>query len=152
MDLMKRSKNIVNVHGHCSASVLVDFIQGQNIDKLFLENERTDLDDLPTLLSPTEKLNMALEMAEALSELHGFKGGVIVHGDMQYCQYLLDKDNRVFLSDFNRAEPLLWDEENQLYCKFYAGHAAGNVSINLLIANFGLCTQLIYVLLFSFTN
>jgi len=127
MDLMKSSKYIVDIYGYCGVSVVVDFIQGQNIDELFIEEERENLDDLPVLLSPTEKLNMALEMAEALSELHGFKGGVIVHGDMQYCQYLLDKDNHVILSDFNRAEPLLWDEDNQQYCKFQGGHGAGNV-------------------------
>jgi len=126
MSLMQRSNHVVDIYGHCGVSVFVDFIRGRDIEELVVNEEIGDETNIVPF-SPTEKLKMAFEMAKALSELHGFKDGVIVHNDIQYCQYLLDKDDRVILSDFNRAEPLLWDEENQQYCKYESGWAFGNV-------------------------
>eukprot|EP00558_Chaetoceros_sp_UNC1202_P010095 CAMPEP_0197241594 /NCGR_PEP_ID=MMETSP1429-20130617/7589_1 /TAXON_ID=49237 /ORGANISM="Chaetoceros sp., Strain UNC1202" /LENGTH=222 /DNA_ID=CAMNT_0042701455 /DNA_START=20 /DNA_END=688 /DNA_ORIENTATION=- len=70
---------------------------------------------------------MALQMAQAIADLHGYKDGVIIHNDIQVGQFLLDEDNRVKLSDFNRAEPRLWDEEKGEYCKYCLGAAMGNV-------------------------
>jgi serine/threonine protein kinase len=85
-------------------------------------------DSLPDLWNPTQKLDMALKMAEALSLLHSHPGGVIVHGDVQFVQYLLDEDGEsVILSDFNRAEPLLFDESTGEYCKYVVGRGGGNV-------------------------
>ena len=53
--------------------------------------QQTDLNDSEDLdiqndYSVTEKLDIALEMAEGIAELHGFKDGVIVHDDVQLCQ------------------------------------------------------------------
>jgi len=64
-------------------------------------------------------------MAEALVYIHGYAGGVITHYDIHIGQYLLDTDYSVKMSDFNRAEPLLWNEEDQEYCGCRLGHAHG---------------------------
>lgn len=79
-------------------------------------------------LTGTEKLKFALGMAEALSELHNFPGGVIVHP----AQFLLNGKYEVKLNDFNRAEILLWDEQNKTYCPISAGHVQGVVSCFLI--------------------
>ena len=115
MSLLITSPYIVDIYGHCGTSVLVQFILGRNIDELLLKEERENNTNI-VLLTSREKLNMALKMARALSELHGYKDGVIVHDDVQYCQYLLGKDDRVYLSDFNRAGPLLYDVVHEKYC------------------------------------
>jgi serine/threonine protein kinase len=65
-------------------------------------------------------------MAEAIADLHGFKDGVIVHGDIQLCQYLINIDGQLKLNDFNRAEVMLWDTKNQGYCRFRNGNVYGN--------------------------
>lgn len=68
-------------------------------------------------------------MAEAVADLHGFSGGVMVHQDIQLSQFLFNKDKSlVKLNDFNRAEFLLWDEEEEKYCLYHEGRGMGNVS------------------------
>ena len=43
-------------------------------------------------IAPAEKLRISIQMAEALCDLHGHKGGVIVHQDVQLSQYLFNED------------------------------------------------------------
>ena len=126
MDILTPSERIVNIYGHCGVSVQVEPITGPSIEDLTVHSERRGIEDiLPPILSPAEKLKTALGMAEALSDLHGYAGGVIVHYDIQIGQYLLDADYSVKMSDFNRAESQLWNEEDQEYCDSWLGHANG---------------------------
>jgi len=91
------------------------------------QQERIALDVSPrNKFSPDEKLVLALKMAEAIADLHGFKDGVIVHGDIQLCQYLINRDGQLKLNDFNRAEVMLWDTKKQDYCRFRSGLVYGN--------------------------
>jgi len=73
-----------------------------------------------------EKLVLALKMSEAIADLHGFKEGVIVHNDIQLCQYLINRYGQMKLNDFNRAEILLWDRETEEYCRYRSGFVFGN--------------------------
>lgn len=58
--------------------------------------------------TPFQKLQMSLQMAEGLADLHGNVGGVIVHQDVQLSQYLFNSDKSVLkLNDFNRAGTLI---------------------------------------------
>lgn len=66
-------------------------------------------------------------MAEAIADLHGFKDGVIVHGDIQLSQYLFSRDGQLKLNDFNRAEVLLWDTKKRDYCRYRVGLSYGNL-------------------------
>ncbi len=86
MELLTSSDRIVSIYSHCSLSVHVQSINGHDIEELIMHEVREDMEYPPPELSPTEKLQMALEMAEALSELHGYAGGPIVHNDVQYAQ------------------------------------------------------------------
>ena len=70
-----------------------------------------------------EKLQFALEMAESLAELHGFPDGVIVHDDVQPCQWLRTADGHLKLGDFNRATIMQWDMVKGGYCRFNNGQA-----------------------------
>lgn len=73
-----------------------------------------------------EKLDMALSMAESLADLHGFRDGVIVHDDVQLCQWLRTKDGRIKLGDFNRAEVMEYDLKKKKYCRYINGGCYGN--------------------------
>lgn len=75
-----------------------------------------------------EKLEIALQMAESLADLHGYEGGVIVHDDVQLCQWLRNANGTLKLGDFNRAEMMEWNDEKQQYCKHENGLVNGNVS------------------------
>ncbi len=86
MELFTTSDRIVSIYSHCSLSVHVQSINGHDIEELILSEVREEMEEPPRELPPTEKLHMALEMAEALSELHGYAGGPIVHNDVQYSQ------------------------------------------------------------------
>lgn len=118
MDLLSDSKRILDLYGHCGTSVSVAAMDGPPLHKYI---------ETLTALNPEAKLFVALEMAKSIADLHGYKGGPIVHGDIQYLQWLFDEHLNVVLVDFNRAEPLLWDEESELYCKYFVGAALGNV-------------------------
>jgi hypothetical protein len=52
-------------------------------------------------LTSVQKLDMALIMAESLAELHGFRGGVILHGDAHPVQWLRNARGQVKLNDFS---------------------------------------------------
>jgi len=118
IDFMSNSDRIVQIYGHCGTSVSVPYINGPS--SYILENSDLKID-------PTTKLKIALRMAKSIAELHGWMDGPIVHGDIQFVQWLLDENGDVILSDFNRAEKLLWDDERQQFCKFYTGGGVGNV-------------------------
>jgi serine/threonine protein kinase len=118
MDLLSDSKRILDIYGHCGTSVFVAAMDGPPLPE-YIENL--------TALNAEVKLFIALEMAKSIADLHGYRGGPIVHGDIQYLQWLFDENLNVILIDFNRAEPLLWDEESQTYCKYFVGGALGNV-------------------------
>jgi len=70
---------------------------------------------------------MALQMAQGIADLHGFRDGVIVHNDILYPQFLTDNKLNVYLTDFNRADIMFWNEEKKEHCKFFSGSAHGNV-------------------------
>ena len=118
MELLNESNRILNIFGHCSTSITVPLMDGQPLPKMIMTKNA---------LSPLSKLQIAIEMAKAIADLHGFKHGPIVHGDVQYVQWLMNKNNEVVLVDLNRAEPMLWDDVNEEYCKYATGAASGNV-------------------------
>ena len=78
-----------------------------------------------------------------LLQQHGYPGGVIVHGDIQLSQFLYTNDkSKVKLNDFNRAEFMLWDDENGEYCRYTNGRGHGNVSdIDLRFVLVGFCSH-----------
>ncbi len=118
MELLQTSSRILDVFGHCGTSITTPVMDGHPLPKMI---------ETPNALSPLSKLQIAIQMARSIADLHGHQYGPIVHSDVHSEQWLLDKNNNVVLVDFNRAEPLLWDEENEEYCKFVSGGANGNV-------------------------
>ena len=76
-------------------------------------------------LRPLKKLQIALQMAEALTDLHGYKNGIIIHDDISLSQYLYTSSMQIKLNDFNRAEIMLYDTSQQKYCKYTNGKVYG---------------------------
>jgi hypothetical protein len=137
MERLTSSSRIIDMYGHCGTSITVEPISYElelyAVPKGYMKKEElADKYDVNPQndFTATEKLEMALEMAESLAVLHGYEGGVIVHDDVQLCQWLRTKAGKLVLGDFNRAEIMDWDKDKEAYCKYNNGFAYGNVSAN----------------------
>jgi hypothetical protein len=136
-ELTTSSPRTFDIYGFCGIGILSEvFLHGDAEDLIqpgsgYMKTK--DLHDEDGVkprnkLTAQQKLVIALEMAEGLAVLHGYKNGLIVHDDVQLSQYLFNADfSMLKLNDFNRAEFPLWDEKNQEYCRYKNGHGHGNV-------------------------
>jgi serine/threonine protein kinase len=127
------SRRIYDIYGFCGLSIFSELFAHGNLDNDVYGDE-DDVDEENSAeeeqqkevnwepkndLTPSQKLDMALQVAEALADLHGYAGGVIVHQDIKMDQFFWNNEKkRVKLSDFNRAEIMLWDDKKQDYCRY----------------------------------
>lgn len=119
------SPRTFDIYGYCGLSLLTEFFYHGDIEGRVYAEERHKAPD--TIVTPEQKLVLALEMAEGLADLHGNSNGMILHSDVQLGQFLLNKDKTMLkLNDFNRAEFLLWDETHQAYCQHRNGKGHGS--------------------------
>ena len=89
MERLTASPTIVNIYGHCATSITAE-IMPQEVTTTIVPLPgyitQTELDQRPKLcqnnLTLDEKLEIAIVMAESMAEMHGFVGGVMVHGDI----------------------------------------------------------------------
>jgi serine/threonine protein kinase len=136
MERLTSSPRILDIFGHCSTSIIVEpmpyeveeyIVPGKGMAK---QEDLDNYDDVKPMNDYTvaEKLQIALDMAESIADLHGFEGGVIVHDDVQLCQWLRNSDDKLKLGDFNRAEVMEWRDTNNTYCTYKNGYVYGNVS------------------------
>jgi len=133
MERLSSSPRIVNIFGHCSTSVTVQFIQEEVEEIIVPGNGMISSSQQQQQLqprnhyTPTQKLNIALQMAQSIADLHGFDDGVIVHDDIQLCQWLRQPHNGNFiLGDFNRAHIMKYNPHTNQYCKYHNGMGYGN--------------------------
>mmetsp|Transcript_33674 Transcript_33674/g.81644 ORF Transcript_33674/g.81644 Transcript_33674/m.81644 type:complete len:541 (-) Transcript_33674:38-1660(-) len=124
-----------DIYGYCGYGILSEFFHHGDIEEVAYEDDgwveedlsQKDIFEVHTKLTGTEKLVLALEMAEGISFLHGFSSGVIVHDDVQMSQFLLNKDRTMLkINDFNRAEFMLYDDTEGEYCRYTNGVGHGN--------------------------
>jgi len=125
MERLSASPNIVNIYGFCGTTILSEVIQSEVWRDIIPNNglaRQKDLDKEEQLtprnnFTPEEKLQMSLEMAEGLADLHGFHEGVIFHGDTHPEQWLRAKDGSLKLNDFNNGVIMDYSPEYNTYCK-----------------------------------
>jgi hypothetical protein len=136
MERLKKSPRIMDIYGHCGFSVMAEVVPTEFEEVVIHKSgyasrdavEERHKDGLRPYNNFTveEKLGFALTMAESIADLHGFEDGVIVHDDIQLCQWLRLPDGTMKLGDFNRATIMEYDVINDKYCKFNNGEAFGN--------------------------
>jgi len=130
---MSSSPRAIDIYSHCAMSSVFEFAPTNIEHEVFptdgvsprgfvRRGQWEDEDDDPlNIASPEEKLEMALEMTECIAALHGFVDGPIAHVDVQLGQFFRGRDGRIKFVDYNRAEPLLYDEKEGRYCRWRAG-------------------------------
>jgi len=132
MERLTASPRIADIYGHCATSVYSEFLPDEAEERIIPgDGDGSDLNDKDDVdpknnFTISEKLDLALQMAESIADLHGYKYGVIVHDDIQLAQFLFAPDGRLKLNDFNRAEAMLFDEKDGSYCRYQNGKGAGD--------------------------
>lgn len=141
MERLSASPRTTNIYGHCAGSVTVEpaleitndivpwtehqhergrisekklnRLQKQHNTAIFSFNNYT----------AEEKLDIAIQMAEAVAEMHGFSGSIVVNSDVHPDQWLQvpteTGGRRVILNDMNNAVFLQWNPVEQEYCPYY---------------------------------
>lgn len=142
-EIFTSSPRIVDIYGYCGTGMINQAVMNGRMDRVAeplggeKNKRRSEIYRLPAEegelevlndLTGTQKLEYALEMAEAITLLHSYPGGVIVHDDVTLEQFLLDDEGNVKLNDFNRAEFMLWNDEDQEYCRYKNNPGNGWVS------------------------
>jgi hypothetical protein len=127
MEQMTLSPHILDIYAACGTSVLVEAMKSdihhiivpgkgiasqENLDKLGYVQPQNNL-------TISEKLQISLDMAKSLADLHEHDGGAIIHGDTHIEQWLLARDGTVKLNDFNNAYTLDYNEKRNGYCPSY---------------------------------
>ena len=135
MELLSSSPRAINIYSYCAMSSISEFAPVDLEDYILPttgyapkrlrrgSKNNYDLDELPLndYISPEEKLEIALEMAKCLAAMHGYEDGVLAHVDLQVGQFFRGRDGKIKIVDYNRAEPLLYNERNEQYCKWVNG-------------------------------
>lgn len=138
MERLSASPRIISIYGYCSTTILAEAMESEVWRDIIpgtgriSQEELDELDDVYSQndFSSQEKLDMSIEMAEALADLHGFEGGVILHGDTHPEQWLRSKDGRLVLNDFNNAEILDYATALGTYCKQYRDYGGFVSQVN----------------------
>lgn len=123
------SPRIYDIYTMCGLGIVSEFFQHGDMERVviphFHAQTKEGYDNLNDL-NPYQKLVAAKQMADGIADLHGYKGGVIVHQDIQPSQFLMNADqDTIKLNDFNRAEFMLYNEKKGEYCKYYEGMGMG---------------------------
>lgn len=129
MEQLVSSPRIVNVYGYCGVVTLAEYMREKITDRVvpppgYMSQEELDLIQAANgnqvvpqnNLTSIEKLEIVIAMAEAIADLHGFKGGVIMHSDVHLDQFLLSKKGVLKLNDFNDARILSYNPKRSEYC------------------------------------
>ena len=85
MERLTHSPRIVNIYGHCGSAVWVEampyeveevVIHGDGYLKAEDRKDGSPLESFSTY-TPAQKLDIAIQMAESIADLHGYSGGVM---------------------------------------------------------------------------
>ncbi|XP_043705123.1 putative receptor-like protein kinase At3g47110 [Telopea speciosissima] len=137
-----RHKNLVKVLSACSSidfdgnefkALVFEFMPNGSLEEWIYPKEDGNKNPLLSRnLSLTQRLNIALDVANALSYLHHQCQTVVVHCDLKPSNVLLDNDMNAHVSDFGLAR-LLSNSENQ-----YSGSIGLKGSIGYVAPEYGM--------------
>lgn len=129
MERLSRSPRIVDIYGYCGVATLNEHMKEKIKDTIVPPPgymKQHQLDEIQEAnnnqvvsqnnLTSTEKLYLAMGMAEAIADLHGFEGGVITHGDNWPDQLLVSKEGVLKLNDFEGSYIMDYDIGEGQYC------------------------------------
>jgi serine/threonine protein kinase len=104
MEQRTASPHIINIYGMTAASQLLELAPGGEITS-----------DMVRKLSPQKKLEYAIDIAQAVADIHG-SDNTLVHGDMWIGQFLFSADGKLKASDFNQGFFQRWNKVQNIPC------------------------------------
>jgi serine/threonine protein kinase len=126
LERLTPSLRVLDIYSYCGYTVLVEAMASEMNDQIvppkgYMPQSKLDelqVDDVHPLnnFTASEKLQIALDMAESLADIHGFEGGLILHTDVHLDQWLLAPDGSVKLNDFGDAYEAPWNQKSEEYC------------------------------------
>jgi len=132
MDLLSHSPHISDIYAYCGLAVITEYCPDEVQSTIVLEewddgeHDAADDDEAESRnnFSVAEKLQLALDFAKPLGDMHDRSHyGVMIHVDVKPDQYQRGIDGTLKLLDFNRANFLLYNEEEGEYCSQNEGGA-----------------------------
>lgn len=125
LERLTHSPRVLDIYGYCGTSVVVEAMEEDLHTKIIIgegyisQKKLNKLDDVypQNNFTASEKLQISLDMAESLADLHGFDGGPIIHADTHIEQWLIAPDRSVKLNDFNNAREPMWNAKEKRYCE-----------------------------------
>ncbi len=125
LERLTPSPRVLDIYGYCGTSVVVEPMAEDLHTKIIVgtgytfQKKLDKLDDVYPLnnFTASEKLQISLDMAESLADLHGFEGGAIIHADTHIEQWLIAPDRSIKLNDFNNAREPTWNVKKNKYCE-----------------------------------
>ena len=118
MERLSFSNHIVDIHGYCSNSALVDYTRNGDLTWLHRQEPRPNT-------SKQDLLQIAHDVTAAIADLH--EAG-IVHADIKPNQFL-NFEGKYKLNDFNRAHFVKRNVVTNETCGFTETHNVGAVRI-----------------------
>jgi serine/threonine protein kinase len=104
MEQRTASPHIINMYGMTAGSQLLELAPGGGIDGAIIRK-----------LSPQKKLEYAIDIAQAVADLHG-PDNTLVHGDLSGVQFLFMADGKLKLNDFNLGFFQRWNIVRNIPC------------------------------------
>jgi serine/threonine protein kinase len=101
LERLSKSPYVYDIYGYCAFALIVPYMNRGNLDDKLREWRNEEIQ-----LSSRQRMMYALDMARGLRDLHNIDGDGVVsatHGDLKEHQYLLKKDGRLVLGDFNKG-------------------------------------------------
>lgn len=125
MERLSSSNHIVDIHGYCSNSALVDYTRNGDLTWLHRQEE--------TRPSQQDLLQIAHDVTAAIADLHD---AGIVHADIKPNQFL-NVEGKYKLNDFNRAHFIKQNVDTNETCGYAEANNVG--AVRKFIQYFKLC-------------
>eukprot|EP00934_Nitzschia_sp_Nitz4_P006040 Nitzschia sp. Nitz4//scaffold226_size53432//14630//16120//NITZ4_006695-RA/size53432-processed-gene-0.16-mRNA-1//1//CDS//3329542733//6030//frame0 len=125
MDVLSKSPRIIDIYGFCGLNTIAEFMPTEaeaiivrplKRKQIFELRKRENISGSINDLSSLDVLDISILLAESVADLHGFEGGVIVHGDLNTEQWLINAKGEIKLNDFNNGFVMDWSRRNEEYC------------------------------------
>ena len=115
---MSPSSRTMDIYGYCGFAGFFEFADGEVLEDIVIQDQEAE-GKRP--LTQRQKLSLAIEVAEAVADLHTIEGkngyAAFMHGDLSLSQFVR-VGGRFKLNDFNRGHIFYWNEEKQSTCPY----------------------------------
>ena len=105
---LRRYPNIIHIVGWCNTTIVLEKVDG-NLGEMINSQH----------ISIERALEMSLDIAKGVQQMHTLPWGAVTHGDIKQNQFLYNRKGKILLGDLDRMEYTGLSNINEK-CKFYS--------------------------------